>query len=433
MFFPRRSLGPWLVAALMLAGCSDGASPPVAGSHAAALSSCNDVIDCPTPPGDCVGVACNNHVCETLAKVDCCAGDDTLCDDGNACRSHTCFSVIIAGGTADPATQYECHYAASSVALATCCTTGATCPVANNCQQSAQCKENSCTYVAKRTMATADATCCDSNADCSGGSTCNKATNRCVCAIGKVLCAGAAGTEKCNDECCSDSDCHLTNAEATCNNGKCEIKACTQGFGDCNVLPGDGCETNLVGNVDHCNACATMCTSAQKCKLAVCNVDTCGLVDNPACADMATPPDLAPAPDLLTPPVDAAVPPDLFTAADQAVVPDQTATPEDLASPPEDLAATSDDLTGPPDLASAADLVGADLVGVELGGSDLAGPTDLPRTDLVGPRDLGVDLAPRYSVTGGGCSTSEGGSVSFLGLLVLAGWFARRRQRDLRG
>jgi hypothetical protein len=73
----------------------------------------------------------------------------------------------------------------------------------------------------------------------------------------------AGSTENCN---ACDRACSTTNASVTaCNSGAC-APTCNAGFGDCAVDDGsgtdDGCETNLDDTVAHCNACNRACSTA---------------------------------------------------------------------------------------------------------------------------------------------------------------------------
>ncbi|MDI1452197.1 hypothetical protein QHF85_49610, partial [Polyangium sp. 6x1] len=56
-----------------------------------------------------------------------------------------------------------------------------------------------------------------------------------------------------------DSACSLPNTTAVCVAGSCEPGSCDTGFGDCNGLPGDGCETDVTSSVLHCGACNAAC------------------------------------------------------------------------------------------------------------------------------------------------------------------------------
>lgn len=56
--------------------------------------------------------------------------------------------------------------------------------------------------------------------------------------------------------------------------GKCAL-TCAANFGDCNGDPRDGCETNLLTSVDHCNACGTACQVVNH-RLPVCTAGACG-------------------------------------------------------------------------------------------------------------------------------------------------------------
>lgn len=82
--------------------------------------------------------------------------------------------------------------------------------------------------------------------------------------------ACTTGSKACGDLCVSLEDpffgcagptcarCDAPNATATCALGACAVGACVAGFGDCNGLPADGCETNLQ-TVNDCGACGMKC------------------------------------------------------------------------------------------------------------------------------------------------------------------------------
>ncbi len=65
--------------------------------------------------------------------------------------------------------------------------------------------------------------------------------------------------------------CEFPAAEATCQAGSCVLAACMMGFGDCNADPADGCEADLQSDAANCGACGDACAQGQ-----VCNAGTCG-------------------------------------------------------------------------------------------------------------------------------------------------------------
>lgn len=63
------------------------------------------------------------------------------------------------------------------------------------------------------------------------------------------------------------------NQAATCDDGKCSA-ACADGFGDCNLDPSDGCETDVMSTAAHCGSCDQSCLqpghSEGSCSAGVC-------------------------------------------------------------------------------------------------------------------------------------------------------------------
>jgi hypothetical protein len=55
--------------------------------------------------------------------------------------------------------------------------------------------------------------------------------------------------------------CALMSATAACVAGACTVEACTQGFGDCDERPANGCEASLT-SVSNCGACGNVCGTA---------------------------------------------------------------------------------------------------------------------------------------------------------------------------
>ncbi len=480
-----------------LAACGETPSPAATASTASALLSCNTTPDCAgLTKGTCVTIACTSHVCTKTDVADCCADvvDNPIngrCNDGNACTTDVCNVVAIGMAGAFSAT---CQHTQDSLGseIVGCCTTVSDCPGVNSCQLTRACTDFSCTYTADATLSG----CCNADSDCSAG-TCNRATNRCVCPSNGLVCPGASpGSEVCNAECCVDNDCDLANAQSECKSGVCTIKSCTSGFDDCNTTDSDGCEVNLNTDEAHCSECnkpcggatgacevtdctggecsvilnpsppggsmccstALDCPAAGTCQLVSCVLHQCASAPDPACNDMAVPPDLASTFDLLPLPADLASSVDL-TPRDLASTPDP-----DLRPPAPDLAVvdlavaldltTSFDLGAPPDLAVADDLSASpDLLAspdltVE---QDLTGMTFdlLVEPDLLPPSDLATDLPPpdlrmarpdlqgTYSATGGGFGCAAASDLSTDGMRThAAGWvalalllFALRRPR----
>ncbi|MDP3276997.1 MAG: hypothetical protein Q8Q09_17530 [Deltaproteobacteria bacterium] len=82
-------------------------------------------------------------------------------------------------------------------------------------------------------------------AQCPAGTT--RCASRCVSLMDDVAHCGA-----CNDACV------LPNALSQCIGGRCVLSRCVSGFGDCNTLPQDGCESALDSTLD-CGRCFNRC------------------------------------------------------------------------------------------------------------------------------------------------------------------------------
>ncbi|MCS6798247.1 MAG: hypothetical protein NZ898_06925 [Myxococcota bacterium] len=59
--------------------------------------------------------------------------------------------------------------------------------------------------------------------------------------------------------------CMRANATASCESEMCTIASCAPGFGNCNGLDIDGCETDLLASRDHCGRCGGACGANAVC------------------------------------------------------------------------------------------------------------------------------------------------------------------------
>jgi len=93
------------------------------------------------------------------------------------------------------------------------------------------------------------------------------------CENGLTACGsdGCVDTDSSVDHCggCDKPCTGMPNADPQCAGGKCVLGPCTTGFADCDRQPDNGCEENLIDNMEHCGACATVC--GIECKGMSCN------------------------------------------------------------------------------------------------------------------------------------------------------------------
>ena len=72
--------------------------------------------------------------------------------------------------------------------------------------------------------------------------------------------------------------CDYANASESCATGTCQLLACEPGFANCDTFSSNGCETEILRNVDHCGGCGNTCTNENG--TTSCNQGSC----NPICA-----------------------------------------------------------------------------------------------------------------------------------------------------
>src|SRR5262249_15261224 len=74
----------------------------------------------------------------------------------------------------------------------------------------------------------------------------------------------------------SESSCQLPHAVSQCVGGACAIGACHPGFGDCDINPTNGCESDLSSDPSHCGTCTNGCeTGGNPCVHTACINSTC--------------------------------------------------------------------------------------------------------------------------------------------------------------
>ncbi len=84
--------------------------------------------------------------------------------------------------------------------------------------------------------------------------------------------------------------CAYANAGATCNAGTCALGACAPGFADCDGNPANGCEVNTKTDLTHCGTCTKVCNDGEVCSLGGCAASCgAGLTNcSGSCVDLTT-------------------------------------------------------------------------------------------------------------------------------------------------
>ncbi len=72
--------------------------------------------------------------------------------------------------------------------------------------------------------------------------------------------------------------CRPFNATPACVGGSCDYTACALGFGDCDSIRANGCETNIQASLSHCGRCAAPCSlpnATAECASGACSIQDC--------------------------------------------------------------------------------------------------------------------------------------------------------------
>lgn len=226
------------------------------------------------------GTTCASHqVCKssTCVTADCTAGYRN-CDnrDENGCETNVLRDVLNCGACSSPCSTANGTPSCDAGLCQMTCTSGW-----GDCDGNPL---NGCE--AEHATSTKHCGRCDTSCTNVHGETACVA-NRCTpsCQTGYGDCDGVV-SNGCETDVLADANhcsacnkpCNLPNATASCSAGQCAIASCAAGFEDCNGRAEDGCEVNLLADVANCGQCRMACSSANG--TASCNQGQCAI----ACA-----------------------------------------------------------------------------------------------------------------------------------------------------
>jgi hypothetical protein len=255
------------------------------------------VARCNAGFGDCDREPANGCETNTSASPANCGACGAACNGTNGtatCASGACGITCGAGfGDCDGLLTNGCE-TNTNATVAHCGACGAACALAN---ATSTCAGGACAVLR----------CAAGYGNCDGlaanGCETNLQTSSLHCSACGAACAAGflCGAGVCTRSCapltnCSDvcvdpqtnvsncgacgAACSLANATPACAAGACAIAACASGWGNCDAVTANGCETSVLSSVSHCGACGQPCTfanAAASCTRGVCRLGTCNV------------------------------------------------------------------------------------------------------------------------------------------------------------
>ena len=223
----------------------------------------------------CPALANATHKCENgNCLLDACKSGYANCDDvqQNGCEINLNISLTNCGACNNACTVAHgtplCLNATCSVGS---CNAGyANCNglYADGCETNTTSNPNHCGGCSRTCGAIPNGSAACLNSTCSIG-TCNTGFGNC----NGIYADGCETNTTSNpNHCggCSRTCGAIPNGSAACLNSTCSIGTCNTGFGNCNGLYADGCEINLTNNSNHCGSCGTVCPTGKTCVSGLC-------------------------------------------------------------------------------------------------------------------------------------------------------------------
>jgi hypothetical protein len=204
--------------------------------------SCNTTADCPAEANT-SSATCSSNICIYACNM---GFNDCDHNVANGCETNLMTNPSNCGicGNVCASGQSCIGGACTGGGGTISCTTSAQCPAEANAGPGT-CSSNICIYACNSGFND-----CDHNVN--NGCETNTANNLNNCGACGQVCVPPP------------------NASAICAQGGCAVGACNAGFGDCNGVLADGCETNLNTSAANCGACGNVCTGGQACVAGQC-------------------------------------------------------------------------------------------------------------------------------------------------------------------
>ena len=255
-------------------------------------------ITCATGFGNCDGMVsngCETDVRITVAHCGACGSACSLANATATCTGGACAVLRCNAGFAD------CDGVASNGCEVNLTSSAANCGRCGNaCSAGFVCNASACTLDCG-SLTNCSGTCVNLTSDASNcgacGTVCRFANATAACAsstCGIASCTAGWGncdgvlsngcetslhTSLANCGACGTM-CSFANAAASCARGTCALGLCTTGFGNCDGVTANGCEANLNTSPTNCGACGTACPVPTN-GAATCTSGSCGVVCNP--------------------------------------------------------------------------------------------------------------------------------------------------------
>jgi len=237
---------------------SDGCETDL--SQASDCGACG--VQCPEATPFCAGGQCSALRCPD-GYANCAGGEDTAC----ATNLRSVASCGACGALCEAPPDVEVMCTSAGECALQCAAGLADCDHAasNGCETDLHSTGNCGTCGAHCSYANATASCSDGNcalvACTAGYGNCNDARDDgCEQPLNVGAHCGACQTA------CGP----LAAAVASCSSGSCRIDRCQSGFGNCDGLATNGCETDVLSSTLHCGACGHACPGTSVCMRGAC-------------------------------------------------------------------------------------------------------------------------------------------------------------------
>ena len=240
------------------------------------------LASCSTGFANCNNMASDGCEIDTRTNIQHCGGCNRACNAGEQCINSRCTLVC-------PSGQQNCSGRCADIRtdLANCGACGVACGPGQVCSDGA-CTTScgggltNCTGTCRDLQSDVNH-CGACGRACAAGQRCNRGVCELSCPSGQTACGGtcvnltndAANCGTCGTSCSG----RFANSAPSCVNSACALGTCNAGFGNCDNNGSNGCETNLNTTTANCGACGTACSfpnagascAAGRCVLGTCN------------------------------------------------------------------------------------------------------------------------------------------------------------------